>query len=313
VTRPARAPQNLSTGSYRGRVPLTRRDLLIGAVGGVLSVGAAGVAVDEGWLPGQARLRRALGQTGPAGHIPDVEPGYVETGSFVSRHRLGVTTGWSVIYPGERPESLPVLVALHGLGGTHRTWIDELGVDRFLVAAVRAGVPPFAIATVDGGTTYWHPRPGGEDAGAMVLDELVPLLERRGLRTERLAFHGYSMGGYGSLRLGPLAGPTAVRAVAVLSVATWQGSSGFSSSGFSSTAEYERYTVFGHQSDLDGIPVRLDCGTEDPFCPANRAYVAGFDRPVTSTFSHGAHDTAYWTRMLPAQLAFVGRALGSGA
>lgn len=124
----------------------------------MVAVGAAGLAVDEGWLPGRARLRGALGLTGPPGHIPQVRPGHVDSGSFVSRLRRGAETGWSVIYPGPRPERLPVVVALHGLGGDHRTWIDELGVDRFLVAAVRAGVPPFAIATVDGGTTYWHPR-----------------------------------------------------------------------------------------------------------------------------------------------------------
>jgi S-formylglutathione hydrolase FrmB len=240
-----------------------------------------------------------------------VAPGYAESGSFVSRHRRGVETGWSVLYPGRRPEPLPVLVALHGLGGTHRSWVTMLGIDRFLVAAVRAGVPPFAIATVDGGTTYWHPRPDGEDAGAMVTDEFVPLLRGRGLDTGRLALHGYSMGGYGALRLAPIIGAEAVRAVAVLSAALWQPGTGYSSSGFSSQAEYDRFTVFGHQSDLDGIAVRLDCGTDDPFCPADRAYVAGFSRPVTSSFTAGAHDPAYWTRMLPAQLAFVGRGLGS--
>jgi len=292
-------------------VALSRRTLLTGAGGAVLAIGAAGVAVDEGWLPGRAGLRRALGQTGPAGHIPDVPPGHVVSGSFVSAHRLGVRTGWSVIYPGPRAEPLPVVVALHGLGGTHQTWVTDLGIDRFLVAAVRAGVPPFAIATVDGGTTYWHPRPDGEDAGAMVVDELLPLLARRGLRTDRLAFHGYSMGGYGSLRLAPIVGLPAVRAVAVLSAAIWRDPADASTSGFADAAEYERYTVFGHQSDLDGIPVRLDCGNDDPFYADDRAYVAGFRRPVTSTFEDGAHDTAYWTRMMPAQLAYVGRALGS--
>jgi len=312
VTRPARTPQNLSTGSYRGRVALTRRDLLIGLAGGVLGVGAAGLAVDEGWLPGRSRLREWLGQTGPAGHVPDVAPGYAASGSFVSEHRLGATTGWSVLYPGRRPARLPVLVALHGLGGTHRSWVDDLGIDRFLVAAVRSGVPPFAIATVDGGTTYWHPRPDGEDAGAMVTDELLPLLTDRGLDTGRLGFHGYSMGGYGSLRLAPLVGAPVVRAVGVLSAALWQPGGGYTSSGFSSQAEYDRFTVFGHQSDLAGIPLRLDCGTEDPFCPADRAYVAGFTRPVTSSFTEGAHDPAYWTRMLPAQLAFVGHHLAAG-
>ena len=278
----------------------------------VLAGGAAGVAVDEGWLPGRSRLRRLLGQTGPAGHIPDVPPGHATSGTFTSRHRLGAETGWSILYPGSRPRPLPVLVALHGLGGSHRSWVDRLGIDRYLVQTVRAGVPPFAIATVDGGTTYWHPRPDGEDAGAMVTDEFLPLLQAHGLDTERVAFHGYSMGGYGSLRLAPIVGRPRVRAVAVLSAAIWQDDSGFSASGFSSSAEYREYTVFGHQSDLDGIPVRLDCGTEDPFCPADRAYVAGFDRPVTSTFQDGAHDPAYWTRMLPAQLAFVGRRLAAG-
>ena len=57
--------------------------------------------------------------------------------------------------------------------------------------------------------------------------------------------------------------------------------------------------------------MRVDCGTDDPFYDADRAYVRGFTRPVVSTFQPGAHDAAYWTRMLPAQLRFVGRALGS--
>lgn len=290
---------------------LSRRGLLTGAAGVVVALGATGAAVDEGLLPGRARLRRALGQTGPAGQVPDVPRGYSVSGSFVSRHRLGAETGWSVLYPGPRPRRLPVLVALHGLHDDHRTWVTELGIDRFLVAAVRAGVPPFAIATVDGGTTYWHPRPDGEDAGAMVTDEFLPVLQRQGLDTARLGFHGFSMGGYGALRLASVVGTPTVRVVSVLSAAIWQPGGGFSSSGFASQAEYDRYTVFGRQSELDGIPLRLDCGTDDPFCPADRAYVAGFARSVTSTFTEGAHDPAYWTRMLPAQLEFVGRGLGS--
>jgi hypothetical protein len=102
-----------------------------------------------------------------------------------------------------------------------------------------------------------------------------------------------------------------VRAVAVLSAALWTDPDDASADGFADAAEYERYSVMDHQKDLDGIPVRLDCGREDPFYSADRAYVDGFHRPVTSTFQDGAHDPAYWTRMVPAQLAFVGRALRS--
>jgi enterochelin esterase-like enzyme len=292
-------------------VGLTRRTLLLGAGGGAAVVAAGGVAVDEGWLPGRTRVRGVLGLDGPSGHIPDAAPGLVVSGSFVSRHRLGAETGWSVVYPGEEPEPLPVMVCLHGLGGDHTTAISQLGVDRFLPAAVASGVPPFAIATVDGGTTYWHPRPTGEDAGEMVLGELLPLLAGRGLRTERLAFQGWSMGGYGALRLAGILGAPRVRAVAASSAALWTSPGDASVSGFADAAEYEQFTVLGHQAELDGIAVRVDCGTDDPFRAADQSYVDDFDRPVTSTFEPGGHDDAYWTRMLPAQLAFVGRALSS--
>jgi S-formylglutathione hydrolase FrmB len=292
-------------------MPLSRRGLLLGASGAVWTVAAAGVAVGEGWLPGRYRVQQALGMTGPAGHIPDVTPGKVVSGTFVSQARLGATVGWSIIYPGPLPEPLPVMVSLHGLHGDHTTAVTDLGLDRFLPAAVHAGVPPFAIATIDGGNTYYHRRPTGEDAGAMVVDELLPLLDDHGLDTGRLAFQGVSMGGYGALRLAPILGRPRVRVASVLSAALWQRGDGFSTSGFADQAEYDRFTAFGHQSDLDGIAVRLDCGRQDPFYAADRAYVVGFDRPVTSTFEDGAHDPAYWTRMLPEQLAFVGRGLRS--
>lgn len=288
---------------------------MLGSAGAVAAVAAGGAAVEEEWLPGKYRLRRRLrllmGQDG-VGTFPDVAPSHVASGSFVSRHRLGADVGWSVIYPGDRPERLPVMVSLHGLGGDHTTAVAQLGMDRFLPAAVAAGVPRFAVATVDGGTTYWHPRPSGEDAGAMVLDELLPLLAAQGLHVQRLAFQGWSMGGYGALRLTGILGAPRVRAVAALSPALWTNPDDASSSGFADAAEYERYSVVGHQADLSGVPVRVDCGTDDPFYAADRAYVAGFDRPVTSTFQPGAHDAAYWTRMLPAQLAFVGAALSTG-
>jgi S-formylglutathione hydrolase FrmB len=296
-------------------VPLTRRALLLGSAGVLAAVAAGGVAVEEEWLPGKYRLRRRLrlltGQDG-AGTFPDVAPGHVASGSFVSARRLGAEVGWSIIYPGARPEPLPVMVSLHGLGGDHTTAVTELGMDRFLPAAVADGVPRFAIATVDGGTTYWHPRPTGEDAGAMVVDELLPLLAAQGLRTEDLAFQGWSMGGYGALRLAAILGPSRVSAAAALSPALWTNPAEASSSGFVDAAEYEQYSVVGHQADLAGIPVRVDCGTDDPFYAADRAYVAGFDQPVASTFKPGDHDPAYWTRMLPSQLAFVGHAFPSG-
>ena len=37
-----------------------------------------------------------------------------------------------------------------------------------------------AIVTVDGGDGYWNPHPG-DDPQAMVVDELIPLCQAKGL------------------------------------------------------------------------------------------------------------------------------------
>ncbi len=219
----------------------SRRALVLGGLGlGAAGVAGVAVGVEQGALPGATRVRAGLGLNGEPGRVPDAAPGRVVHGSFVSRARGGVRTGWSVAYPPGGASGLPVLVVLHGLGGDHRAAMSpNLGMDRFLAAGVKAGRPPFAIASVDGGTTYWHRRSDGEDAGAMVLEEFVPL------------------------------------------------------------------------QDLADIPVRIDCGTGDPFYGATREYVDGFprsDRP-TVHFDRGAHDMGYWRRMAPAQLRFVARHL----
>ena len=301
-----------------GRRP-SRRALLLGTAGaGAVGAVGVGVGVEEGLLPGRGVVRRRLGLDGEPGRVPDARPGRLVTGSFVSDARGGVRTGWSVAYPPQVPGRPPppehprVLVALHGLGGDHTTSFGRhLGLDRFLSDGVRRGLAPFAIASVDGGRSYWHRRPDGEDAGAMVLDELLPLLAGRGLRTDRVALLGWSMGGYAALRLGAVLTSRRCAAVVAESPALWVRGEDASASGFRDAQEYAAYSVMGHQRDLAGIPVRVDCGDSDPFRDATGTYVDGFPagaRPVVH-FGPGAHDLDYWRRMVPAQLRFVARHL----
>ncbi|MET0521121.1 MAG: alpha/beta hydrolase-fold protein [Jiangellaceae bacterium] len=291
----------------------SRRAILLGGLGvGAAGVAAAAVGVEEGVLPGRPLVQETLGLNGEPGRVPDVAPGRVVQGSFVSQARGGVRTGWSIAYPPGSPAELPVLVVLHGLGNDHRSAMSpHLGLDRFLAAGVKAGLPPFAIASVDGGRTYWHRRPDGEDAGAMVLEELIPLLQARGLDTTRVGLLGWSMGGYAALRLGAVLGAKACACVVAESPAQWTDGESASASGFRDADEYAEFSVFGHQEQLAGIPVRIDCGTGDPFYRATKEYVDGFprdDRPAAH-FQPGAHDMAYWRRMAPAQLRFVARHL----
>ncbi len=236
----------------------------------------------------------------------------VVTGSFRSRARLGRRTGWAVAYPPGSRKDLPVVVVLHGLGDDHATAMGRLGLDDVQADLSRHGLPRFAIASVDGGTTYWHRRPSGEDAGAMVLHEFLPLLGRRGLRTDRIGLLGWSMGGYGALRLAGILGPARCAVVAAESPALWLPGSEASASGFTGRAEYAKFSIMDRQRDLDGIPVRIDCGTSDPFYAATRSYVAGFParhRPLVH-YGAGGHEMSFWKERAPAQLRFVGAHLG---
>jgi S-formylglutathione hydrolase FrmB len=282
----------------------------------VAALGAAGYAVDEDVLPGRSFLYRHLGLDGPDGVVPNVEPGRATSGSFVSQARGGRRTGWSIALPpggkpGARP--LPVAVVLHGRGNNHVSAFSPnyLGLDRFLAAAVGQGATPFAMASVDGGESYWHARANGDDAGSMVVDELLPLLADHGLDVSQVAFFGWSMGGYGALRLAGLLGQDRVVAATAISPALWHDFADSASGAFDDAADFDRVTVFGRQRTLDGIRVRIDCGEEDPFCAAAQDYVEGFHVRPAGEFEPGGHDVGYWRRMAPAHVRFIADAFST--
>lgn len=106
----------------------------------------------------------------------------MSTGSFVSAARAGKMTNWAIARPPGQTQALRPVIALHGLGGSASAVMDG-GVEQGLAQAVNAGLPPFAVVSVDGGSSYWHQRASGEDAGAMVLNELIPLLDTQRLDT----------------------------------------------------------------------------------------------------------------------------------
>ena len=142
----------------------------------------------------------------------------------------------------------------------------------------------------------------------MVLDELVPLLDRRGLDVRRIGLLGWSMGGYGGLRLAGLLGEGRVAGVAAVSPALWHDYEDTAPGAFDDAADFADATVFGRQRSLRGIPVRVDCGESDPFASATRDYVHGFGHRPRGAFERGGHDVGYWRRIAPRQLRFLGAA-----
>jgi enterochelin esterase-like enzyme len=276
------------------RVPaLTRREVLRFGV-----AAAAGIA-------GSCALS-TLVHPGLSTAEPDPPSGAAPTciaGSFVSAARSGIETRWAIARPPGQSTALRPVIALHGRNGDAAGLMD-LGVQDGLEQATKVGWPPFAVVSVDGGNSYWHRRASGEDAGAMVLNELLPILTSQGLDTSRVAFLGWSMGGYGALRLGACLGAARTAAICAVSPALWTSFKQADSGAFDSADDWAKNTVFGLTA-LSAIPIRVDCGTSDRFCAATRQFITGLRRPPAGGFWPGGHDVSFWKRLMGADLTWI--------
>ena len=151
-----------------------------------------------------------------------------------------------------------------------------MGIRDTLAQITKAGYPPFAVVSVDGGDGYWHRRASGEDSGAMVLTELLPMLAAKGLDTSKVGFIGWSMGGYGALLLGGRLGPARTAAICAVSPALYTSyDKAVAAGAFDSTADFVRYSVFGAPA-LSAIPLRVDAvpatGSIWPLSNSSRPY-----------------------------------------
>ena len=273
---------------------VTRRTLLVGTAG---VVGAAALGLE-------------LTRDQPPSGVPRISPGPRAEGSFLSAARGGVRTGWTISFPPTAETRLPVLIALHGRGENHTDAFDHaLHLDSFLSAAVRSGVRPFAIASVDGGDhSYWHPR-RGENPAAMVTDEFVPLLADHGLDVARIGLLGWSMGGYGALYLAGRLGTSRCAVAIAESPAIWHTAGESASGAFDDAADFDAHSVFGHLGQLRGIALRVDCGASDGFAPVTRDLRAALAPTPAGGIEPGAHDATYWRSQAAAQLKFASEQL----
>ncbi|MDT5349235.1 MAG: hypothetical protein QOH91_2522 [Mycobacterium sp.] len=253
---------------------LTRRAVL--RMGAGASAGAVGVwalsALLDPLEPQAAPLPQAPAPFEPA-TAGSTLPNRL-TGSFVSEARGGVKTNWVVVLPsGQNGQAsmLRPVIALHGKDGNAGQML-EVGVEDALAQVVKEGKPPFAVVGVDGGNTYWHKRTSGGDSGTMVLEELLPMLSTMGMDTSRVAFMGWSMGGYGALLLGSRLGPARTAGICAISPALYTSFTGSAPGAFDSYDDWVQHSVNGLPA-LNSIPLRVDCGTFDRFYPATHAFV----------------------------------------
>src|ERR1700744_4472363 len=207
------------------------------------------------------------------------------SGSFVSAARGGILTNYVIARPPGQVAPLRPVIALNGVRGSAKQ-VMSFGVEEGLAAMVNAGRPPFAVVAVDGGDSYWHRRAGGEDAGAMGLQEVIPMLATMNLDITRVGFIGWSMGGYGAMLLGARLGPARTAGICAVSPALYQSYTASTLGAFDSYDDWTRNSVFG-QPALSTIPLRIDGGTADRFAPAPPQFIAQLRTPPAGGFSPG--------------------------
>lgn len=229
------------------------------------------------------------------------------SGQLHTTHWPGHRPRWRLALPTTSKTAPPLVVVLHGRGGNGDTAFDDLRLQNHVT---RTGL---AVASVDGGDLYWHARRSGADPGAMVTDDLLPLLRRETGYAGRVAFLGWSMGGYGSLLLASTLGSRVVGAVVAESAALWTEPGGSAPGAFDDREDFHAHDVFADTRlrTLARIPVRLDCGTSDPFVDANRAFARRL-ASAALTVDQGGHTTDYWRGHAAAQLDWVAARLGNG-
>lgn len=280
---------------------------------GTAAVGAVAVRTLplRGWADD---LTHACGDPGPIPPGSDASRTY---GTFTSA-TLGRDVGYALaVPPGRRlGDPLPVAFMLPGRDGTAQSNLDGTRMADFVSQGIaERGVMPFALAAVDGGESYWHARADGEDRMAMFTDEFVPMCEERwrlGDGRPR-AVIGWSMGGYGALLAGQEHGDLFVAAAAA-SPAVWRSydeMEGAVGDAFDSPRDFADHDLFIHHDRLERLHVRIDCGTADPFYANASALSAELDPPPAGVFFEGCHDNDSWLVVAPAQVDFLGAALGA--
>ena len=296
-------------------VATRRRFLAAGLLGGTAAGGATAFElVDRGVLPGKSLLDRLDGACEVA-HTETVRtPGPTIAGTFYSKAR-NAEVGYRIAYPpGHGPgDRLPLVIALYGNGGgVHSNYGGpDLAQALAGIGPHGAVIPPMAFVEADGGRQlYWNRHPG-DDPLTMLADELVPLCRRKGLGVERVGVTGISAGGYGSLLLTEKR-PDLIAACAAISPAIWTSydqARAVNPTAYSSAAAFADADVVTHAAALDGVPVRIAIGNDDPFRPGTLALLPHLPKTAHVFFGPGCHTGPFFGQQQLLSLQFLGQHL----
>lgn len=284
-----------------------------GLLGAAAGIGGWGVLADARIVPGRSVIDDLLGRCDVTGPAPaEAVPGRLVRSSFYSQHR-SQSVSYMLAYPPKvaAGAKLPVCLVLHGLGEDERAAFDGLNYHRLLAAATAAKVPPFVLASIEGGDGYWHPHEGGDDPLGMLLTDFPAVLQQHALPIDRFAVLGWSMGGYGALLAATEARDriVAVAANAPAIFESYDDARAVNPTAFGSAAEWQSYGDL--EPRLGKLPkaLRIDCGESDSFEPAVARLGRYLPDPGALHIAPGCHDGTFWRSVAAQQLALIGNAL----
>jgi enterochelin esterase-like enzyme len=289
---------------------------LVGGVGAVVVVGATGFElVNHGVLPGKQTLDEIDGGCSvPATPLFFRSGGRNESGRFYSKARRQ-SVGYTIGYPSgyQSGDALALIVMLHGFGQTHATALVGMTPAQAVAIVVNdTALAPMALVTVDGGDGYWNPHPG-DNPMAMVVDELIPLCQRKGLGVspKKIGLMGISMGGYGALNIAERYAGVA-SAVAAISPAVWttyEQANAVDAGAFASPKTFHEGDVIRNASALKDLSVRIASGDDDPFHPGVQKLVRALPRGSIDVFAKGCHTNSFFLEQEPPSMMFLSRHL----
>lgn len=228
---------------------------------------------------------------------------------------------WIPALSPETARPLPLVILLHGVGGSHWAWFGKGGAEQIAASMIATGeTEPFALAAPSDGLlgfgSAYVAQPGA-DVASWILDDVPDLAGRVDPRIDAAApigLIGLSMGGYGALRLALAAGKTRVpAAVGMSSLTTLADHARFGVDPLPDVADERSRSILGALDASDvAAALRIVCGRDDFLIEDNRRlHDALALRGVAHEWieDEGDHSWEYWRRHLPGAVSFVRRHL----
>jgi putative tributyrin esterase len=237
---------------------------------------------------------------------------------------LGRRGDLSVYTPPAASEGLPLVILLHGVSGSHWSWPLRGGAHLTAARLIESGeIPPMTLAMPSDG--LWGDGSGyvthaDADYERWIVDEVpaaAALADERLTARSPIFIAGFSMGGFGALRLGAkyaarfsgISAHSAVTTIARLGESVEEPLDALPS--FGAADGTALHWLEAHRGRLP--PLRFDCGTGDGLLAGNRALHAALDaRGVEHVYEEfpGGHDWPYWKLHLADTLRFFDGLVG---